>query len=124
MNTTGAGLWFTQTYIVPHLSTPWMVILVLSFITIVLTEAMSNAAVVAVLVPIGMSIARQFGMDPKVVKILHDAFRGALDDPEFVKVMDRLDQVTSYLGTEDYTRWAREQYAVEKVVVEKLGLKQ
>jgi sodium-dependent dicarboxylate transporter 2/3/5 len=28
---------------------------------------MSNAAVVAVLVPIGMSIAKEFGLDPKVV---------------------------------------------------------
>jgi hypothetical protein len=25
--------------------------------------------------------------------------------------------------TEDYTRWAREQYAIEKTVVEKFGLK-
>jgi len=32
-----------------------------------LTEAMSNAAVVAVLLPIGMSVAKQFGLDPKVV---------------------------------------------------------
>ena len=64
---TGAGLWFAGRYILPHLSTPWMVIIVLSLITILLTEAMSNAAVVAVLVPIGMSIAKQFGLDPKVV---------------------------------------------------------
>jgi sodium-dependent dicarboxylate transporter 2/3/5 len=32
-----------------------------------LTEALSNAAVVAIVVPIGMAIATQFGMDPKVV---------------------------------------------------------
>ena len=64
------------------------------------------------------------GMDPKVVKTLHDAFRKGLDDPEFVRTMEQYDQVKSYLGTEDYTRWAREQYAVEKGVVEKFGLKQ
>ena len=64
------------------------------------------------------------GMDPRVVKTLHDAFRKALDDPEFVKTMDNFDQVTSYLNTADYTRWAREQYAVEKKVVERFGLKQ
>ncbi len=63
------------------------------------------------------------GMDPKVVKILHDAFHKALDDPEFVKTMERYDQVKSYLNTEDYTRWVREQYAAEKLVVEKFGLK-
>jgi sodium-dependent dicarboxylate transporter 2/3/5 len=40
---------------------------VLSFMTLVLTEAMSNAAVVAVLLPIGMTIAGQFGLAPTVV---------------------------------------------------------
>ena len=63
------------------------------------------------------------GMDPKVVKTLHDVFRNGLDDPEFVKMMDQYDQVRSYLNTEDYTRWAREQYAAEKLVVERFGLK-
>ena len=64
------------------------------------------------------------GMDPKVVKTLHDAFRKALDDPEFIRTMEQYDQVKSYLNTEDYTRWAREQYVVEKTVVERFGLKQ
>jgi tripartite-type tricarboxylate transporter receptor subunit TctC len=64
------------------------------------------------------------GMDPKIVKTLHDAFKKGLDDPEFIKIMERYDQVRSYLNTEDYTRWAREQYAAEKIVVERFGLKQ
>ena len=38
-------------------------------------------------------------------------------------VLDRYDTVRSYMNTEDYTRWAREQYAIEKTVVEKIGLK-
>lgn len=63
------------------------------------------------------------GMDPKIVKRLHDTFRKALDDPEFLKLLDRYDTVSSYMSTEDYTRWAREQYAIEKTVVEKFGLK-
>ena len=66
LNSTGAGLWFAQGYIVPHLRSPWMLVIVLSLVTILLTEAMSNAAVVAVLLPIGMSLAKQFGLDPKV----------------------------------------------------------
>ena len=64
------------------------------------------------------------GMDPKIVKTLHDAFRKGLDDPDFIKTMEQYDQVRSYLNTEDYTRWAREQYAAEKIVVERFGLKQ
>ena len=63
-------------------------------------------------------------MDPKVVKTLHDAFRKGLDDPEVLKTLERYDLVLSYLNTEDYARWAREQYAAEKGVVEKFGLKQ
>ena len=63
------------------------------------------------------------GMDPKIVKLLHDTFRKGLDDPEFLKLLDRYDTVRSYMNTEDYTRWAREQYAAEKMVVEKFGLK-
>lgn len=63
------------------------------------------------------------GMDPKIVKLLHDAFRKGLNEPEFLKVVERYDTVTSYMNTEDYTRWAREQYAIEKTVVEKFGLK-
>jgi sodium-dependent dicarboxylate transporter 2/3/5 len=65
LNSTGAGLWFAETYILPHLSTPWMLIVVLSLLTIILTEAMSNAAVVAVLLPIGMSVVKQFEVDRK-----------------------------------------------------------
>jgi solute carrier family 13 (sodium-dependent dicarboxylate transporter), member 2/3/5 len=67
LNSTGAGLWFAQRYIVPNLSSPWMLIVVLTLLTIILTEAMSNAAVVAVLVPVGMSVAKQFGLDPAIV---------------------------------------------------------
>lgn len=63
------------------------------------------------------------GMDPKIVRLLHDTFRKALNEPEFLKVVERYDTVTSYMNTEDYTRWAREQFAIEKTVVEKFGLK-
>jgi sodium-dependent dicarboxylate transporter 2/3/5 len=67
LNSTGAGLWVAETHVVPHLSSPWMLIVLLSLLTMVLTEAMSNAAVVAVLLPIGMSVAKQFDLDPRVV---------------------------------------------------------
>jgi sodium-dependent dicarboxylate transporter 2/3/5 len=44
-----------------------MLMLALSFLSILLAEAMSPSAVVAIVVPIGMSVAKQFGLDPKVV---------------------------------------------------------
>jgi tripartite-type tricarboxylate transporter receptor subunit TctC len=63
------------------------------------------------------------GMDPRIAKLLHDTFRKGMDDPEFVTIVERYDTVRSYMGTKDYTCWAHEQYAVEKTVVEKFGLK-
>jgi sodium-dependent dicarboxylate transporter 2/3/5 len=67
LNSTGAGQWFAQTYLVPHLHSPWLLIILFSLVTILLTEAMSNSAVVAVLLPIGISISHSFGLDPKVI---------------------------------------------------------
>ena len=62
------------------------------------------------------------GMDPKVVNVLHDAFKKAMDDPENQKVLQQLDQVYWYKSTEEYARWARETLASERVLIEKLGL--
>jgi solute carrier family 13 (sodium-dependent dicarboxylate transporter), member 2/3/5 len=66
LNSTGAGLWFAQKYIVPHMASPWSMVMILSVLTMIMTEAMSNAAVVAILLPIGMSAAVQLQLDPKV----------------------------------------------------------
>ncbi len=62
------------------------------------------------------------GMDPKVVKILHDAFKTAVDDPENRKVLQQLDQVDWYRSSDDYARWAVETFASERAMIEKLGL--
>jgi tripartite-type tricarboxylate transporter receptor subunit TctC len=62
------------------------------------------------------------GMDPKVVKILHDAFRKAMDDPEHHKVLQQLDQVYWYRSSEDYARWAAETFVSERALIDRLGL--
>jgi tripartite-type tricarboxylate transporter receptor subunit TctC len=62
------------------------------------------------------------GMDPKVVKILHDAFKKAIDDPEHHKVLQQLDQVYWYRSSEDYAKWAAETFVSERVLIERLGL--
>jgi tripartite-type tricarboxylate transporter receptor subunit TctC len=62
------------------------------------------------------------GMDPKVVKILHDAFRKTLDDPEHLKVLQTLDQVYWYKSSDDYAKWARDQFAAERATIERAGL--
>jgi tripartite-type tricarboxylate transporter receptor subunit TctC len=62
------------------------------------------------------------GMDPKVVKIVHDAFKKAIDDPEHQKVLQQLDQVYWYKSTEDYIKWAAETNVSERALIERLGL--
>ena len=62
------------------------------------------------------------GMDPKIVKILHDAFKQALDDPEHLKLLEQINQVYWYKSSEDYAKWAAETYRQERVLIERLGL--
>ena len=61
-------------------------------------------------------------MDPRHVKILHDAVKKALEDPGYQKTLERLDQENFYLSTEDYTRRVKVWYDEEKANVERVGL--
>ena len=62
------------------------------------------------------------GMDPRVVKTLHDAFKKAIDDPEHAKILQTLDQVYWYRSSEDYAKWAVETNDSERALIERLGL--
>jgi tripartite-type tricarboxylate transporter receptor subunit TctC len=67
-------------------------------------------------------IAGPKGMDPKIVKILHDAFKKAMDDPEHMKLLAQLDQIYWYKSSDDYLKWAQETWHTERANVERLGL--
>ncbi|MEK6245230.1 MAG: tripartite tricarboxylate transporter substrate binding protein [Pseudomonadota bacterium] len=63
------------------------------------------------------------GMDPKVVKLLHDAFNRTLDDPEYDKLLKRLDMVDWYKSSEDYAEWAVDQFRFQRALIERtIGL--
>jgi tripartite-type tricarboxylate transporter receptor subunit TctC len=62
------------------------------------------------------------GMDPAIVKTLHDAFKKAMDDPKHLELLAQLNQDLWYKNSEDYTKWARETYAKETRLIVKLGL--
>jgi tripartite-type tricarboxylate transporter receptor subunit TctC len=68
-------------------------------------------------------LAGPAGMDPAVVKTLHDAFKKALDDPKVLALIDRYDQPMIYMSAEDYTKFAQKTYEAERATVERLGLK-
>ena len=62
------------------------------------------------------------GMDPAVVKTLHDAFRKAMDDPKHLETLEQLNQELWYRSGDDYAAWARETFARDKALIERLGL--
>lgn len=62
------------------------------------------------------------GMAPQVVRVLHDAFKKAMDDPENLKVLQQLDQNYWYKSSDDYRRWAAEIFAAERATIERVGL--
>jgi tripartite-type tricarboxylate transporter receptor subunit TctC len=67
-------------------------------------------------------IAGPKGMDPAIVKTLHDAFKKAMDDPKHLEVLAQLNQEVWYRSGEDYAAWARETFARDKALIERLGL--
>jgi tripartite-type tricarboxylate transporter receptor subunit TctC len=68
-------------------------------------------------------IAAPKGTPADRVRIIHDAFKKALDEPQNLALLEKYDQATSYLGPEDYTAFVRKQVAEQKAMIEKLGLK-
>jgi len=62
------------------------------------------------------------GLDPQVTRMLHDAFKKTLDDPEHLKTLALLDQVYWYKSSEDYARWAAETLVAERATIERVGL--
>jgi tripartite-type tricarboxylate transporter receptor subunit TctC len=62
------------------------------------------------------------GMDAKLTRVLHDAFKRTLDDPEHLKVLQQLDQVYWYKSSKEYAQWAAETYRAERATIERVGL--
>jgi tripartite-type tricarboxylate transporter receptor subunit TctC len=63
------------------------------------------------------------GMDTRIVKILHDAFKKGMDEPSFRATMEKLDQELWYVSSEDYQAYALREIEEQKRVVEEFGLK-
>jgi tripartite-type tricarboxylate transporter receptor subunit TctC len=63
------------------------------------------------------------GMDPAVVRALHDGFRTAVNDPAHLAALDRLDMPLEYLNTEDYARFIQRTIDQEEARVTRLGLR-
>jgi len=63
------------------------------------------------------------GMEPAVVRTMHDAIKRSMDDLEFVSLLETLGQEPVYMSSDAYRRHALEAIPVQKAIVEKYGLK-
>ncbi len=61
-----AALWIAKLTIARWADTPYLLVVSFSLATILLTEGMSNSAVVAMLLPLGLSLTRDMGLDPRI----------------------------------------------------------
>jgi tripartite-type tricarboxylate transporter receptor subunit TctC len=61
------------------------------------------------------------GLDPAIVKKLHDSFKKAYDDPKVIEIYDRFDFVRRYMSTEDYAKFVPKLAADERAAMERLG---
>ncbi|HEY6873804.1 MAG TPA: DASS family sodium-coupled anion symporter [Geobacteraceae bacterium] len=66
---TGAAIWLVKKGMGAFSHSPLAAIAVISLVSIALTECISHAAVVAILMPIGMGLCKTIGMDPKVMTL-------------------------------------------------------
>ena len=63
------------------------------------------------------------GMEPAAVQALHDAFKKALEDPEYQKTLEKFDQEAYYLNSADYAALAKKTFEEEREAIKRLNLK-
>jgi tripartite-type tricarboxylate transporter receptor subunit TctC len=71
--------------------------------------------------PYGLAGPR--GMEAGVVRVLHDAFKDALQDPTHLAILERFNMPLLYGDGEEYARYAREFYEEDSALVRSLGLR-
>lgn len=62
------------------------------------------------------------GMDPKVVQVIHDAFKGALSDPSYRRYLETFDLQDAYLTGEEWQALGARMWVDERKTLEMLGM--
>ena len=70
--------------------------------------------------PFGLALPK--GADPKIVKILHDGFKKAMEMPNFQAALAKFDMEPYYMSTADYKKYAEQTIKAERDIIFKLGL--
>ncbi len=63
----GAASWLAKVTITSWAKSPFLVVALLALVSLLFTEGMSNAAVVAMLLPVGLGIGKQYGIDLRIM---------------------------------------------------------
>jgi solute carrier family 13 (sodium-dependent dicarboxylate transporter), member 2/3/5 len=67
LNKSGTSSWIASVTVSRWAHSPYAVVAMISAFGILMTEAMSHSAVVALLMPVSLGIAQQFGLDPRIM---------------------------------------------------------
>ncbi|MBI5641910.1 MAG: DASS family sodium-coupled anion symporter [Deltaproteobacteria bacterium] len=67
LDKSGAAGWLVKFVIGNWQGSPWTVFAIFSFLSILLTAAMSNAAVIAILLPVSIGLASKLSIDPVIL---------------------------------------------------------
>jgi tripartite-type tricarboxylate transporter receptor subunit TctC len=62
------------------------------------------------------------GLSPQVVATLHNAYKKAIEDPDFVNVMNKMDMVFSYRGPQDFEKYITNLNAQLGVLFREIGI--
>ena len=68
-------------------------------------------------------LAAPKGTDPAKIKVIHDAFKATMEDPDFLTLAKNAGILLEYKGTEEFTKWVEEQdeFYTNLVINNKLG---
>ena len=68
-------------------------------------------------------LAAPKGTDPEQKKIIHDAYKATMEDPDFQKIAQKAGILLDYKGIEEFTEWVKEQDAFYEDLIKsnKLG---
>ena len=61
-------------------------------------------------------------MDPKIVEIIHDAFKKAIESPAVLETLERYEMTPDYMNQAGYKTFVAEQIKAEKALVDRLGM--
>ena len=72
--------------------------------------------------PMPFGIVGPAGMNPAVVRTLHDAIKSAIDSPEMQTIMDARDIPRLYMNSADYTRWVAKAFVERGETLKRMKL--